>query len=127
MKFTAVILLCKCQKHKGKLFGMRTQLVDESSKGKQQIWTRTWAFPIDANKAKKEGYDKSSISGTIIESEKYPGCPYCGTHSFTLCGACNKLTCYSGEKNVTCQWCGNSGPVGDNLKGNETFSADGNY
>lgn len=95
----AVILLQKCSQTK-KTFGNR---VEERSPGK---WYKNWAFPIRESKARNEGYDKSSINGMLYSAEEHPGCPYCGSRSSVLCGTCKRLTCWHGEKEMSCQWCG---------------------
>lgn len=45
-------------------------------------WYRTWAFKLNDKLAKREGYELQSISGSLIATEDFPGCPYCGAHSF---------------------------------------------
>lgn len=100
----ATVVMIKCSKTK-KSFGAR---IEKKSDGD---WYRTWAFPIDEHEAATEGYDKTQIKSFLPVTEEYPGCPHCGTHQFTYCHACNKLTCWNGEDYVTCQWCGNSSRV----------------
>lgn len=67
----AVVVLCKCGKTH-KTYGIRT----EKTLGKR--WNMTWAFPIKESTGKREGYDKTSISGDVVMTSEYPGCPYCG-------------------------------------------------
>ena len=95
----AVILLQKCSQTK-KTFANR---VEERSTGS---WYKNWAFPIKDSRAKKEGYDKGSINGMLYTAEEYPGCPDCGSRSSVRCSTCRRLTCWNGETEMTCQWCG---------------------
>lgn len=95
----AAVILARCSRG-AKLYGMRTQKMEDGD------WWRTWAFPIDENRAHKEGYDTTPIRGNLKNTSGYPGCPYCGTYNFAQCGKCSKLTCYNGEKQLKCGWCG---------------------
>lgn len=102
----AVIVLCKCGKHH-KTYGIRAEKRGRNS------WVWTWAFPIKESSAKREGYDKSSIKGTIVYADEYPGCPYCGSKSFTVC-SCGHLSCTIVKDGIfTCEWCGIQGTIGD--------------
>ncbi len=100
----AMVLLAKCTlTHK--TYGMRT----ENANGQ---WLRTWAFPIAEESAKHENYDQSTISGNIVDSPDYPGCPYCGSKDVTVCSRCHHLSCLQAERNTAaCEWCGTSGIV----------------
>ena len=90
------VFLQKCRN--GKLIGVKV----EKHNGD---WLRTWAFKIDEKEAKKEKFDDTIIEGSFYETETYPGCPYCKSHSFFICGTCKKINCYNGEKEATCNWC----------------------
>jgi len=81
----ASVILAKCNVHSG-TFGIRVEK-------RESDWVRTWAFPIDEAKAKREGFDKNKISGSLQATPDYPGCPYCGTYEFVQCG-CGKISCY---------------------------------
>lgn len=70
-----------------------------------------WAFRISDAQAKREGYDKTHVHGSIIYDVEYNGCPYCGTKGFYICGKCGKVICYHGQETVTCPNCGMSGEV----------------
>ena len=83
-------------------------------------WFRTWAFKIPERQLMAEGFDKVKVSSELKDDAEYPGCPYCHTTGFFKCGKCGKLNCYSGEKVVTCGWCGNKGEVVE-----EAFEMDG--
>lgn len=101
----AVIVLAKCgDRHK--TYGMRVEKT-----GKDQ-WLVTWAFPIKESAAKREGYDKTTVRGSIVFSDDYPGCPYCGRKELTLC-SCGHLNCTVTSNGVfTCEWCGTQGQLG---------------
>lgn len=103
MKLNANIVLAKCGSN-DKLYGMR---VEEYGKD----WYRTWAFTIKEKLAEQEGFDKTAINGSFEETDEYPGCPYCGGSRFVVCGTCNKISCYHGEKVSICAWCGKQSAV----------------
>lgn len=96
----ATVILTKCPKTR-RMFGVRIHKMDDGD------WWRTWAFPIEERRAKCEGYDLQEIKGNLYSTDKYPGCPYCGTYGFVQCGHCGKLSCYNGEDSLDCMWCGN--------------------
>jgi hypothetical protein len=97
----AKVVLCKCPKSKG-LFGIR---VEE----RENDWVRTWAFKIDENKAKRERFEETKITGSMTPTPEYPGCPYCGSVSVARC-SCGKLFCWSIEtKTAVCPWCEQKG------------------
>ena len=95
----ALVVLCKCgEVHRA--YGMRAERT-----GKER-WRFTWAFPIKESSARREGYDKTVIGGDVAFAEEYPGCPYCGQSSFTLC-SCGHLSCNILRDGIfTCEWCG---------------------
>ncbi|MDR1944141.1 MAG: hypothetical protein LBQ19_04890 [Synergistaceae bacterium] len=97
MILEASVITIKCGKT-GKLFGIRVEKVDGD-------WVRTWAFPLKDDVAKREGYDKNVIRGSLRPTEEYPGCPYCGAQGLLLCQNCSKLSCHMGEKQAQCPWC----------------------
>lgn len=80
-----------------------------------------WAFPIDSEKAHREGYDVKSVHGSVSIDKNFPGCPYCGSRDFIFCGNCGSVMCYHGQRRSTCLKCGCSGEVssveGVDLKG----------
>ena len=110
----ATVILAKCGAN-GKTFGIRVEqrgTSGESSRGSD--WVSTWAFPIDDNKAKREGFDRNKITGAFRPVDNYPGCPHCGSYELVQCG-CGKMFCYkegrTGGKSETkqelkCPWCG---------------------
>lgn len=103
----ARIAMCKCKELKGKTYGVRFQR-DGSG------WKYTWAFPMNEGSAKREGYNDTRIMGSIEPDEDYPGCPYCKTKYFVICGTCHHLNCNVNTGNIfTCEWCGASGTLGD--------------
>ena len=102
----ARIALCKCPEAK-KLYGVRMEKLGDA-------WKSTWAFPVDMDRAKHEGYDTTMLKGTLVSDDDYNGCPYCGTSAFIVCDACHKLCCNVATGNTfTCEWCGNTGTLSD--------------
>lgn len=94
----ANILLVKCPPKK-KMFGVRIQKMSDND------WWRTWAFELNAEQAKNEGYDATKVQGNLNALDEYPGCPYCGTYGFVQCGKCEKISCWNGESSMVCPWC----------------------
>lgn len=112
----AAVAVCKCGRSH-KLFGVR---FEKKSSG---TWEYTWAFPLKADAAKREGYDGTRIDGAIEPDLDYPGCPYCGSIGFVLCG-CGNLNCnIPNSSTFTCEWCGRSGEL--EAWGNGGFNAGG--
>lgn len=101
MKKTASVILAKCNQGK-KLYGIRIEK-------RQDDWVRTWAFKLQEDMAEKEGFDKTSFSGSFYTDDEYPGCPYCGARKCFICGSCGKVNCYDGTDKVRCSWCGAGG------------------
>lgn len=100
----ATVAVCKC-KESHKIFGVRFEKVSN------RHWKYTWAFPMKASTAKREGYDGTVIDGNIEPDIDYPGCPYCGSKYFVVC-ECGKLNCnISIGNSFTCEWCGLTGTL----------------
>lgn len=100
----AKIALCKCKEAK-KTYGVRME-------GSGDEWITTWAFPIEEDTAKREGYDATILKGMLGKTPDYPGCPYCGTKHFVVCGNCKRLNCNIVTGNTfTCDWCGFTGSL----------------
>ncbi|MDR2783642.1 MAG: hypothetical protein LBB48_07390 [Treponema sp.] len=99
----AKVIMAKCSST-NKAFGIRIE-----QRGRD--WVRTWAFPIDERKAKREGFDANTVSGSMDADDEYPGCPHCGSDGFVQCG-CEKIGCAGGVRDhgdhadYTCPWCG---------------------
>lgn len=108
-KINAEVVVCKCGKTH-QLYGMRAE-----EKTKNQ-WDLTWAFPISPSRQKNEKYDGSNLQGSFNLTEEFPGCPYCGNIGFFKCGTCGKLTCWTGEKTVTCSHCGKVSQIGGTIE-----------
>ena len=103
-KMEAAVALCKCpESHR--IYGVRFEQMEEGG------WRYTWAFPIRSSSARREGYDSTIIDGYIQMAEGYPGCPYCGSKAFIICG-CGRLNCdvLTGGK-FKCGWCGQGGDL----------------
>lgn len=72
----------------------------------------SWAFKISESALKSEGFDKNSVHGNVFNSEKYPGCPYCGRKNWVSCGRCGTFVCAADDvKYFKCPKCGNEGDV----------------
>lgn len=100
----ATVAVCKC-KEAHKTYGVRFEKVSNGH------WKYTWAFPMKASTAKREGYDATTIDGLIEPDIDYPGCPYCGTKYFVVC-PCGNLNCnISTGSSFTCAWCGLTGTL----------------
>lgn len=100
----AFAVLAACEETKQN-FGIT---VDRVCQGQYKF---VWAFKIDKDKAKREGYDKCSVKGSILYDANFPGCPYCGQKNMIVCSSCGKFFCHHGQKHVTCPSCGASGEV----------------
>jgi len=104
----AKVIMARCSKNK-KSFGIRIE-----QRGTD--WVRTWAFPINERKAKHEGFDANTVTGSLGPDNEYPGCPYCGSTGFVQCG-CKKNSCaggigsYGDTMVITCPWCGKEGEL----------------
>ncbi len=110
-KAFAVMAVCEETK---KTFGITVDYVS------LRKYSFEWAFKIDKEKARKEGFDEHSVRGAIVLSPNYPGCPYCGSKQFYIC-KCGRIVCYHGQKIATCPECGFTGELTTveeiNLKG----------
>jgi hypothetical protein len=74
-------------------------------------WTATWAFAIKDNVAKREGYEKSTMTGNFAFDDAFPGCPHCTSHTFFRC-QCGKLGCWDGVSlTIVCPSCGQTGEL----------------
>ena len=101
----ATVAVCKCQEA-GEIYGIRFE------KTGMFQWKYTWAFPMKKGSARREGYDSTVITGEIKPDMEYPGCPYCGTKTFVVCGKGGKLGCeIVVDGHYTCGWCGRRGVI----------------
>ncbi|MCY2990564.1 MAG: hypothetical protein NTY19_22205 [Planctomycetota bacterium] len=100
-----VIVLSRCSRSK-QGFGIRLE-----RRGENQ-WAATWSFAIKEAVAKREGYEKTQMTGSFTVADVFPGCPHCSAHSFFRCD-CGKIACWDCEsRQVTCPWCGRCGELG---------------
>ncbi|HEX2211223.1 MAG TPA: TerY-C metal binding domain-containing protein [Longimicrobium sp.] len=96
------VVLARCARGR-QTFGIRVEGTDRSR------WALTWAFPVQEGAARREGYDRSEITGRFDIRDGYPGCPHCENAGFFRC-ECGRLGCWDGEvPEVTCPWCGSRG------------------
>ena len=109
----AFAIMAICEKTK-KPFGITVDYIGP------RRYKFVWAFKIDKDKAHREGYDEHTVTASVELDQNYPGCPYCGSKQFYICG-CGKIVCYPGERIVTCPSCGQTGELSTvneiNLKG----------
>lgn len=95
----AAVILTKCRRSH-KLFGIRTEERDDG-------WYVDWAFKVTEKTAERENFDSEPVSGNIYIAPEYPACPYCEAKGFVQCAECGKITCWNGEEETVCEWCGN--------------------
>jgi DNA-directed RNA polymerase subunit RPC12/RpoP len=72
----------------------------------EECYAFAWAFKIKKDQAKREGYDKTHVRGTVMYDPNFNGCPHCGAKNFYICSRCGKVVCYHGQESVTCPNCG---------------------
>jgi hypothetical protein len=100
-----VIVTARCSKTK-KMFGIRMQ---EQSRGQ---WLSTWAFSIEEEAAKREGYEQAKIKGDFFFDDNYPGCPDCKATGVFQCD-CHGLSCWDQKSNrVRCPTCNSDIEIG---------------
>lgn len=99
----AFAIMAVCSEAK-KYYGVT---VDEIRRGAYKF---VWAFPIDRDKAQREGYDSQHVHGSIELDTEYPGCPYCKSSQFIFC-SCGAVMCWHGQRVIKCPKCGQSGEV----------------
>ncbi|HEV2346838.1 MAG TPA: hypothetical protein VGS97_22240 [Actinocrinis sp.] len=93
------------------VFGIRMQHDSAST------WSATWAFAISAERAAREGYTDTRLSGSFALSTGYPGCPGCGNPSFAQCFACHGLGCWSTtDTRWKCPACGRDQDLGGTIR-----------
>jgi hypothetical protein len=118
----AKVILARCSKTR-KTFGIRIEQ-------RNGDWVRTWAFPIDEHKAKREGFDAETVSGSLKAVSGYPGCPHCGGIPVAPC-SCGKIFCakdWAGkEMELTCPWCGRTAVYSPREKGEKIDVSSGDY
>lgn len=104
----AFIVISKCSQS-NQSFGIR---FEEKSRGQ---WLADWAFSIKESMARREGYDRTEISGSFGLDSIYPSCPLCKNPSIVKCG-CGKVSCWDGEnQTVMCLWCKRKSRVGGQI------------
>ena len=100
----ATVIMATCQKGNN-TFGIRAEKINNK-------WHFTWAFPISKKMAGREGYDSTTINGSIMIDSEYPGCPYCTGKGFVHCGRCHKVVCWDNKSTkFLCPVCGNQGDI----------------
>lgn len=99
----AFVMIGHCPRNKG-IYGITVDKI-----AKRQYCT-VWAFPLNRERAKHEGFGETSVNGSITNDAEYPGCPYCEAKDMIIC-SCGAVICNNGQHHVTCPNCGNSGEV----------------
>lgn len=103
----AAVILTKC-KQSHELFGIRAEVRENAENPETEEWYATWAFKVSEKTAGREKFGDTEISGNIYITTEYPSCPYCGAKGFFQCSECGKTTCWDGENETVCEWCGNA-------------------
>lgn len=99
-----MVVIATCQQAK-KPFGIT---VRRSGKN----YEFQWAFRINSNSIRREGFDRNKVNGNIHTLDEYPGCPHCGARLWFQCGNCKRFVCMRpDQKVVKCPECGNEGEV----------------
>jgi len=70
-----------------------------------------WSFSINKDKAHRERFDAHKVRGIIELDDNFPGCPHCQANRFYICGNCDTIVCYHGQRHVTCPSCGAQGEI----------------
>jgi hypothetical protein len=105
----ADIVLARCSRTSN-TYGMRFE------ETQPQVWTVTWAFPVDAAAAAREGYGGGGLRGRLAIDAHFPGCPHCQDMTFVLCGQCDRVSCSAvGATYFNCPWCTNAGPISGHI------------
>jgi hypothetical protein len=97
------IIMSRCSNTRD-VFGIRIEFKEQGS------WMANWAFAINAEAAKREGYNKTTIRGEFAIDADYPGCPYCSAPGFFKCN-CGRIGCWNNSETVTCPWCHQSNRI----------------
>ena len=73
---------------------------------RQGCYAFTWAFKINPDQTKRDGYDRTNVRGAVMYDPEFNSCPYCGSNQFCICNRCKKVVCYHSQEYVTCPNCG---------------------
>lgn len=95
----AEVLLGRCRLGRGAI-GLRVEERGDA------VWHITWSFPLDEKRARREGYERRVINGTIGVDSEVVCCARCEAKSIVKCGSCGKVTCWAGGPTSKCLWCG---------------------
>lgn len=99
----AFAVLAMCEETK-KPFGIT---IDPKGKTLKFVW----AFKIDKEKAHREHFDSQKVRGSIVLDDNFQGCPHCHSKHFYICSGCGTISCYHGQRHVTCPSCCASGEI----------------
>ena len=94
-----VVVVARCSRDRGRAFGVRCEWSEGAS------WSAAWAFALRESAAAREGYGQS-VEGGLSMDAGYPGCPSCERGGLAVCGSCGGASCWGGEPERSCPWCG---------------------
>lgn len=94
----AFVMVVNCREGR-KIYGATIDKIGRN------LYSLIWAFKLNPQQAKNEGFGTSKVNGQLTLDSEYPGCPYCGSKQLVFCG-CGAVMCYNGERVVTCPKCG---------------------
>ena len=101
---TAVIVTARCSRSR-EWWGIR---MEQQGEGR---WVATWSFALKERTAKREGYDRTQLSGEFLLAPEFPGCAHCKGERVVKC-ACGGVGCHNGEGTTfTCPWCEKKGKL----------------
>lgn len=104
LKREEMVVMATCQNNK-KVFGITAIKTGNN-------YEFAWAFKINPDSAKREGFESNHVVGNIYNANDFPGCPHCGAPSWYQCGKCKRFVCLRpGTKIVKCPECGNEGEL----------------
>lgn len=101
-----VILTARCRMNR-QTFGVRFE------EKLPEKWIADWAFALKEERARREGYDQTKMTGGFAFDSDYPGCPHCYARRLVKC-SCGQVMCFDPrgrDETLVCPWCGKTGRV----------------
>ncbi len=95
----AFVMAAYCPKNEGAPYGITVD------KLKPRSYSMIWAFKLNKQRLKHEGFGATKVNGTLYPDSEYPGCPYCGSQTIAICN-CGAAMWWQGEKVTKCPGCG---------------------
>lgn len=92
------------------------------------VWVLTYGLRTMPTDTPGESSESDFAKIDLSNSRTGPQyrCPHCGNTEYVRCGACGKLTCYSGHGDFVCDHCGNRGSVSGHIDSLEIDALEGN-